>query len=256
MGFMDFLTSTAVSLVVGGNTGINPFLTLFLVGGIENMNPDLLNMEGKMEDLLASWPSLIVLGILTVLEFVSMCVPVLDQIVDTVMTFVIPIMSVLGSMSTFGLFNQMADQENRELGVGSSALLFFQIMIVLCGIGLALLLHLFKMIIRLFGEGCLTGVMTCLEVTWTFFAITMVIFIRPIAIVVAAWLLFCAGFAVKKKFMDKDDEEQPAANATVDAETGEYVVMEAVEDRGEAAAEPEPEPKAGGSKMPTLPKGK
>lgn len=227
------------------------------------MDPDLLNMEGKMEDLIASWPSLIVLGILTVVEFVSMCVPVLDQIVDTIMTFVIPIVSVLGSLSTFGLFNQMADQENRELGVRSGALLFFQIMIVLCGIGLALLLHLFKMIIRLFGEGCLTGVMTCLEVTWTFFAITMVVFIRPVAIVIAAWLLFCAGYAVKKKFIDKDGEEHaPAtvANATVDAETGEYVVMAAVDDRGEAAAETELETttdkQKAGFKMPSLPKWK
>lgn len=236
MGFMDFLTSGAVSIVVGGNTGINPCLTLFLVGCIGKMDPTLLNMEGTtMETLLSSWLSLIVLGIFTVLEFVSMCVPVVDQIVDSIMTFVIPIMSVLGSLSTFGLFNQIADEENRQLGVASGALVFFQIIIVLTGIGLALLLHLFKMIVRLFGEGCLTGVMTCLEVTWTFFAITVVIFIRPIAIVVAAWLLFCAGYTIKRKFLDKNDEEQPQ-NATVDVETSEYVVMENVEDRGNAAA--------------------
>jgi hypothetical protein len=77
--------------------------------------------------------------------------------------------------------------------------------------------------------------MTCLEVTWTFFAITVVIFIRPIAIVVAAWLLFCAGYTIKRKFVDKSDEEQLEI-VTVDVETSEYVVMESAEDRGNAAA--------------------
>ena len=233
---MDFLTSGAVSLVVGGNTGINPCFTLFLVGCIGKIDPTLLNMEGTtMETLLSSWLSLIVLGVFSVLEFVSMCVPVVDQIVDSIMMFVVPIMSVLGSLSTFGLFNQVADQANRQLGVASGALLFFQFIIVITGIGLALLLHLFKMIVRLFGEGCLTGVLTCLEVTWTFFAITVVIFIRPIAIVVAAFLVFCAGYTIKRKFLDKDDYEQPQS-VTVDVETAEYVVMENVEDRGNSAA--------------------
>jgi Domain of unknown function (DUF4126) len=237
MGFMDFLTSSAVSLVIGSNTGINPCFTLFLVGCIGKIDPTLLNMEGTtMETLLSSWLSLIVLGVFSVLEFVSMCVPIVDQIVDSIMMFVIPFMSVIGSLSTFGLFNnQVADQENRQLDVASGALLFFQIIIVLSGIGLALLLHLFKMFVRLLGEGCLTGVMTCLEVTWTFFAITVVIFIRPIAIIVAVWLIFCAGYTIKRKFLDKSDEEQPQ-NVTVDVETAEYVVMENVEDRGNAGA--------------------
>lgn len=133
-------------------------------------------MDGTIEALLSSWPSLIVLGIASVLEFVGNCVPVLDEIIDSVMTFVIPFMSVVGSLSTFGLFNQFTgdtstgdDGAQRMLEGGSGALVFFQIILVICGIGLALCLHLFKMFVRLLGEGCLTGLLTAMEVTWTFF---------------------------------------------------------------------------------------
>jgi hypothetical protein len=96
MGFFNTLTSTAVSFVVGGNTGISPFLSLFLVGIVERCNSKLLNMSGFTEALLSSYAGLTFLGAATVLEFVSHCVPVVDQIIDSIMTFVVPIMSVLG----------------------------------------------------------------------------------------------------------------------------------------------------------------
>jgi hypothetical protein len=102
MGFFDTLTATAVSFVVGGNTGISPFLTLFLVGMIERCNPNLLNMSGVTETLLSSYAGLIVLGAATILEFVGHCVPIVDQIIDTAMTFVVPIMSVLGKYGKGG----------------------------------------------------------------------------------------------------------------------------------------------------------
>lgn len=233
MGVIDFFTSTAISMVVGGNTGINPFLTLFLVGCIQKSDPTLLNMEGTMEIVLTSWPSLIVLGSGSILEFVSHCVPVLDEIIDSIMTVVVPIMSILGSLSTFGLFNQFttsaSDQDNRELGdAGHRALVFFQVCMVLFSIGLALCLHLFKMLVRLLGQGWLTGLLTCMETTWTFFAIFLVIFIKSIAILIAVCLLCFAGYAIKRKFVDKDvpDKKAEEADTIVDAETGDYVVME------------------------------
>jgi hypothetical protein len=82
-----------------------PFLTLFLVGIIKKSNPDLLAMGESMENLIASWPGLIFLGIMTVLEFVAKCVPVFDEAMDSVMLFIIPFMSVLGTLSTFGLYS-------------------------------------------------------------------------------------------------------------------------------------------------------
>lgn len=162
-----------------------------------------------MEDLLSSWPSLIILGIATVLEFIGNCVPVLDVIIDSAMAFVVPIMSVLGSLSTFGLFTQLtgSDQENRQLGAASGAIIFFQVVLVLFGVALAMSLRFFKMLLRLLGEGCLTGLLTALEVTWTCCVITMVIFIKPIAIVVAVMLCLAAAHAIKKKWFDKDEDD-------------------------------------------------
>lgn len=55
MGFFDTLTATAVSFTVAGNTGVTPFLTLFLVGCVERANPNLLQMDETMETLLASY---------------------------------------------------------------------------------------------------------------------------------------------------------------------------------------------------------
>lgn len=199
-----------------------------MVGCIERIDPDLLNMDGTMETVLSSWLGLVVLGIASVLEFVGNCVPVVDEIIDSVMSFVIPFMSVIGSMSTFGLFSQFegegdaADQGNRMLGMdGSGALLFFQIILVVCGVGLALALHLFKMLVRLMGEGCLTGLLTALEVMWTFCVVTVVIFIKPIAIVVAVVLFWVAALGIKRKFYDKKKEE-----AAITLEDDDVVVVE------------------------------
>ena len=82
MGALDYLTTTALSMTVSGNTGVAPFTTLFITGFIERMDPDLLAMEGWTEKVLASWWSLAVFGVLTVLEFIGKCVPIIDEIID------------------------------------------------------------------------------------------------------------------------------------------------------------------------------
>lgn len=242
MGALDFLTTSAVSLVIGGNTGINACLTLFLMGCIERYDPTLINMEGTMETLLASWPGLIILGIASVLDFIGNCVPVLDQIIESAMTFVVPIMSVLGSLSTFGLFDQFtaetSDQGNRQLGNGGSGfIIFFQVILVISGVCLALSLHLFKMFIRLLGEGCCTGLMTVLEVMWTCSVIFLVIFIQPIAIVVAVFLCFFGVRAVKRKFYDEKKQQEEEDGVMVEenvvvVEEG-YVKMEGEQDKND-----------------------
>ena len=65
MGALDYLSSSAVSLTVAGNTGISPFLTLLMLGIIEKADPELLNMDGFMEKILSNWLGIAVLSILT-----------------------------------------------------------------------------------------------------------------------------------------------------------------------------------------------
>lgn len=113
-------------------------------------------------------------------------------------------------MSTFGLFT-MPDFESisantsdgssggeRRLMMGASgALIFLQIVIVFIGIGLAISMHLLKLLVRLIGEGWLTAVLTVLEASWCITTIIVAIFIRPIALFIAA--LICLGFAFNIK---------------------------------------------------------
>jgi hypothetical protein len=218
MGLLDYLTATAVSLTVSGNTGVAPFLTLLIVGLLEKANPDLLHMEGNMEAILSSWSSLAVLSVMTVLEFLSMCIPVVDEFVDTIMTFVLPVMSSLGSVSTFGLWklidsHTQVDENNRELNVLSNTIIFFQVIVVLIGIGLAFALHGLKMILRIIGVGWLTNCLTILETMWVVISIVIAVFIRPIAIIIAAFLCCGALLAIKRAFWKKQ-KNKPENSST------------------------------------------
>jgi len=160
MALLDWMSTTALSFIISGNTGVSPFMSLFLVGILAKTNPDLLQMDGTIQWILSSWFSIVIWGILMVLEFVGKCIPVVDEIIDSAMTFVVPIFSILGSMSTFGLFTAVNngesledwnDQGHRTLSIASSALLFLQFLIVGIGIILALCMHGIKMLVRLIG---------------------------------------------------------------------------------------------------------
>lgn len=157
MGILDWLTTTALSFTISGNTGVSPFMALFLVGIIEKTNPELLQMDGTIEAILSSWPSIIIWGILMLLEVVGKCIPIVDELIDSAMTFVVPVVSVLGSLSTFGLFTAVNNGENiddegrRALSIASGAMTSLQICIVAVGIILALCMHGMKMLLRLIG---------------------------------------------------------------------------------------------------------
>jgi len=258
---MDWISATAVSFTVSGNTGIAPFMSLFLVGLIEKTNPDLLYMDGFIEQILSSWAALVILGILCVLEFVGKCVPVIDEIIDSALTVVVPFFSILGSLSTFGLFTMpsteitMGGEDGDYVGdvydydeggddvdgdgdgrrqlassAASGVLIFFQVMVVFIGILLALCLHGLKMIVRLMGEGCLTNCITVLEYMWIGISITLAIFIRQVAICIA--ILFClvAAYITKRRFVDKKTIEDiaktdgDAVRSAVAAQTSAVVV--------------------------------
>ena len=237
MGFFESLSATAVAFTVSGNTGVAPFLTLLIVGLMSKIHPDLLNAG---DSLLNSWPSLAGLSIVTVLEFIGKCVPVVDEIIDSVMVFILPIMSTVGSLSTFGLFHSensgssdSTDGSNRELGVVSGALVFFQIFVVLSGIVLAFSIHGLKMLLRIMGVGWLTNCLTILETMWVITSITVALFIRPIAIIVAAFICCGALFSIKRTFLDKhhpagtsDNQASLAGNAHAPDEDDDYVKIE------------------------------
>lgn len=237
MPFWESVSASALSLVVSGNTGVSPFLSLFIVGICGNADPTLLNMSESIQTILASWPALIILGLLTVLEFVAKCVPVIDEIVDSVLVFVVPLVSILGSLSTFGILTAVSngydnlnigDTRDRSLqydaassssASGGFSLMFLQVVLVVVGIGLSVLIHLFKMLIRLLGEGCLTNCLTILETLWIISTIILAIYIRPIAIGVACILACAAAFSFKRRVMDKlgkqEEEEENSKDPCV-----------------------------------------
>jgi Domain of unknown function (DUF4126) len=202
------LTSSAISMVVAGNTGVTPFLTLLIVGLLERADPELLNMQGRLEEYLASDVGIALLAMVTVLELLSKCIPVVDELVDSGMTFIIPILSAVASASTFGLFLPNGDNNNDESSSSSpneerllkggavSWIGPLQIFLIIIGIVLALSLHFFKMIVRLIGEGWLTGCLAVMETIWTTTTIFIVVFIQPVAIALAIVICGVAAFAM------------------------------------------------------------
>lgn len=210
MGAFDYLTTTALSMTVSGNTGIAPFSTLFIVGFIERLDPDLLAMEGWTEKVLSSWWSLLIFGVLALLELIGKCIPIIDEIIDSVEIFVVPVFSILGSLATFGLFTLASELDDpdpgddgttrsRELATGENFLWLVKVTLCIFGICLALLVHLFKMLIRIFGQGCMTCCITTMEYTWITISLFLAIFIKPIAIVIAVVLIGSATFGFMKR---------------------------------------------------------
>lgn len=190
MGYvLDQIAATAISYTVAGNSGISSFLTLFILGCVEKYDGDILNMDENMQLFLSSTPSLIILAGLTGLEFVAMCVPVVDELTDTAMTFVIPIVSIVGTLSTLGIYGD--DDENRRLGeAGDNMLWAWRFFVVVSGIGVALTMHFFKMLVRLVGVGWLTSILTIVETLYCIVALLLAIFFQAFAIIFASTILF------------------------------------------------------------------
>eukprot|EP00985_Skeletonema_marinoi_P007483 scaffold3295_cov196-Skeletonema_marinoi.AAC.3 len=247
MGALQYISASALSVTLGGNSGVAPFLTLFIVGIIERVDPNQLNMEEWVSKAVASWPSIAVLGALTIVEFIAKCVPCVDAVYESSMVFVAPILSVFGSVSAFGLFNAVPEEQTRTLyaqynmtdahfhndNIGefndhrrlaekSGGLVFLQVMLCFVGVIIAFLVHLFKLLMRVIGEGCCTCCITSVEYTWTVTSVILTILIVPIAIVTAIILIVAAGVGFKKKVLDKrmerrvEEKAKTAAAAAVE----------------------------------------
>ncbi|KAL7449283.1 hypothetical protein ACHAXS_000196 [Conticribra weissflogii] len=212
---MDIITSTAFSLTLSGNSGISPFLTMFLIGVTERISPDQFNMGATMDKIMSSWPSLLLWSALTILEYVGKCVPVIDQIMDGVEAFIVPLLtqkSTLATSSTFGAYGSNSDNNNSEdndenerslssaNSLSSGIKTFFQIIIIFIGILLALSLHFFKMLIRLLGVGCLTQFLTVVEATIVIAGVLISVFVRKFAVFFAGCMLLAAGYNAKRRY--------------------------------------------------------
>ena len=63
---------------------------MLLIGITQKLSPDSFNMSETMEKIMSSYAGLTLWSVMTVLEFVGKCVPVIDQMVDSVEVFVVP----------------------------------------------------------------------------------------------------------------------------------------------------------------------
>jgi len=245
-----YISSAAVSLTMAGNTGISPFLTLFLLGVIEMAEPALLNMGPTMELVLASWWSVGALGIFTIAEMVGKCIPAVDEAIDSAEVFVVPVISILATLATMGMFPvPEGSQEDAGLGqpinvagvfAGSGDdgnrylqeeldpyqdansfsegfMTFTTITLVVLGMGLALAVHLFKMFLRVSSLMCSGGIcqpcITIMEYVVVVCGVFLSILAPVVAIVASIVFMVAAGYIVRKKCCKKNqDDESEAKN--------------------------------------------
>ena len=129
-------------------------------------DPSLLNMDQWIKTLLSSWWSILILAVFTLLEFVGKCVPVVDEMIDSVEVFLIPVLSVFSSLGTLGVLDMAAQAVStaasnqvgggdvevlanltgeRRLGaVSDTFVVLIKVVLVIVGMLLALAIHLFK----------------------------------------------------------------------------------------------------------------
>lgn len=61
----------------------------------------------------------------------------------------------------------------------------------------------------------MTGCLTVLETIWVITSIVLAVFIRQIAVVIAVFICFAAVYNIKKRFIDKEDKIEGAADNPV-----------------------------------------
>lgn len=233
----DYISSAAVSITMAGNTGISPFFTLLILGIVEMANPELLNMGETMELLFASWWSIILFGVLALGELVGKCIPAIDEMIDSAEVFVIPIISVLTTLATMGMLPtpvqddvgqgeqidaiSMLDGGLRSLqdeavsdnmndagdldsnGFGAGFMMFTKVLLVFLGIAISLMIHFFKMIVRVSSlvcsGGCCQPCITVLEYVVVVFGVVCAILAPVFAIIASIGLFFAAAYIIRIK---------------------------------------------------------
>lgn len=224
---LKILTSTGLSFTVAGNTGLSPFLTLFLVGLVERINPNVLSMPNtgeEIEEIIASWPSLIFLGVLSCLDFARSYVPVADDVMEHIMTIVIPIASFVGSLSTFGAYTVAETSYRRLLMFSSGPLLFFQIFVAVIGVGLALSMYLLKTLTRLTNDRSINETAAIGEASLCTITTLLALFYRPAAILTGGATVAVAFYIFKVRYLERKESSQSddgvITEKVVDSELG------------------------------------
>jgi len=239
MGYvLDQIAATAISYTVAGNSGISSFLTLFIIGCIEKYDGDILNMDENMEICLSSTVSLTILAGLTGLEFVAMCVPIVDELTDTAMTFVIPVVSVVGTLSTLGLYGD--GDGNRRLEVDEYSMLWFwRVFVIVSGIGVALTMHFFKMLVRLVGAGWLTSFLTVAETLYCIIGLLLAIFFQAFAILFASAILFTVLWHWRRRLnrtQEQKEKEQSMRQQQLDTKKNGKQANDVIKSENESTA--------------------
>jgi len=245
----EYISSAAVSLTMAGNTGISPFLTLLLLGVIEMIKPEMLNMGDTMEMLLSSWWSIAVLGVLAIVEMVGKCIPAVDEVIDSAQVFVVPVISVLSTLATMGMLPGSDDyQEDAGLGQTINAtgifaggdglrnlqeeldpdmdsnsfsegfMIFTKVSLVIIGVGLALAVHLCKMLVRVSSltctGGCCQPFITVLEYLVVIVGVSLAFLVPVFAIVACIVFMVAAGYVIRVKCCKKEESEDGEADNT------------------------------------------
>lgn len=114
--------------------------------------------------------------------------------------------------------------QHRRLAEKSGWLVFLQVMLCFVGIIVTILVHLFKLFMRVIGEGCCTCCITSVEYAWTVTSVIITILIVPLAIATAIILIIASGVGFKKNVWDKrieksriEEEKAKAAEAAAAA---------------------------------------
>lgn len=242
----DYVSSAAVSLTMAGNTGISPFLTLFLLGVVEMVKPELLNMGGAMEALIASWWAIAILAALALAEMIGKCIPAVDEIIDSAEVFVVPAISILATMATMGLlpvpdgyqddagqgqainiagvfagdgdgYRNLEEVYDSEYYFGGGFMTFTKIVLVTLGIGISLSIHLFKMLIRLSSlvctGGCCQPFITILEYITVVLCVVLALLAPAFAIIASIVFLIATGCLIWRKCRKGEDESDTSSGS-------------------------------------------
>mmetsp|Transcript_9837 Transcript_9837/g.14753 ORF Transcript_9837/g.14753 Transcript_9837/m.14753 type:complete len:255 (-) Transcript_9837:287-1051(-) len=234
----DLVSSAAITTTVAGNIGVDPFLTMFLVGLIEQLSSDSKHIiPDDLKSFVSNYEALAFWGIMSILEVVAKCVPVIDEIVDSVEVFIVPVLSILGTFSTFGLYDidesSSSSKNSRGLeedegdndsssgsGIAQSAVRVVQIMMVAIGVGLALSIHLFKMLVRVLGEGWLTQILTVCEVIFCVTSISIAMFVQGFAIFMACVFIAVSVHSGRKKWKEYQEKQKEKADKNLTSGRG------------------------------------
>lgn len=196
------VTQYALSLVLSQQSGVRAFLPTFLVSLLSLVRPDIVELSGTM-----SWlkhpASASISGILAAAEMAASMIPGIENIVQSVMTFVHPIMGVVNAVAP-------------NLG---DATAYTQGPMAVFGGSQALILHLIKLLLRVLGLGFLGPCIACIEHTIVFAAVPLAIFFGSLAIALAACFLLALGRWIYRvvmgaPIMDKEAALLPEAKSS------------------------------------------